>query len=441
MDRGTGKKSVLYLLFYKRVIYIFLFYKTMRKRIAVTGIGVLAPNGLGKKAFWEALREGHSGIKRVASFDTMGLNSKSAGEISDLDPGEVLGKKGLRNLDRTTLLALCASKMALEDAGLPVIVPEEETDHTGVSLGSTMGSVYSISEFDKVCLSEGPRSVNPALFPNTVINSPASQISIKFNIKGFNSTICSGFCSGIDSIYYAVNMMELYEYHTVLAGGVEEMCEHTFKGFYKIGRLAGSRPGGAEVNCPYDKRRTGIVLGEGAAIFVLEELEHAKARGAAIYGEINGYGACFDPGSRNIYNPRARGAAEAVSEALKSAEINTDEIDYISASANSTIDCDIMETRAVKQVFGYKAGSIPISSIKSMIGESFSASGAMNFAASLGIIKNDFIPPTINYETPDARCDLDYVPNEARTAKIKRILVNSFSPTGSNSSLVVSRFG
>ena len=410
-----------------------------KKRIVITGIGVLASTGIGKDAFWDGLKEGRSGMKPVTLFDTTSVRSKMAGEISNFDPKSILGPKGLRNLDRTTLLVLCASKFALEDAKLQHPVPEEETDYFGVSLGSTMGSVWSISEFDKESLRGGPRAVNPALFPNTVINSPASHISIKFNIQGFNSTISTGFCSSLDAIYYALNMMNLYEYKVVLAGGVEELCEQTYKGFHKIGHLAGSRPGKKEVNCPFDKRRNGILMGEGACIVILEELKHAKKRNAKIYAEVLGYGTSFDPKSKNIYSPKAEGATEAMEFSLEDAGLKKDDIDYISASANSTLDCDVMETRAIKNVFGKKAPKIPISSIKSMVGESFSASGAMNLGASIGALERNFIPPTINYTKLDRRCDLDYVTNKAKERKVDKILINSFSPTGSNSVLAVGR--
>jgi len=409
----------------------------VKKRIVITGVGVLAPNGIGKDAFWKAVKAGISGIKPVTLFDTSALRSKLAGEISGFDPKAILGPKGLRNLDRPTLLVMCASKLALEDATLPCPVPEKDTDIYGVSLGSTLGSVRSISEFDKEALRNGPRSVNPAHFANTVINSPASHISIKFNIQGFNSTIATGFCSSLDAIYYAINMMNLYEYKVVLSGGVEELCEQTYKGFYRMGHLAGSRPGKEEINCPFDKRRNGIIVGEGACIVVLEEFEYAQRRGAKIYAEVLGYGTSFDPESRNIYSPKAEGAREAIKSCLEDAKLRESDIDYICASADSTLDCDAMETKAIKYVFGEKAKKIPISAVKSMIGDSFSASGAMNLGSSVGAIQEGFIPPTINYENPDRRCDLDYVPNEAREEKVARILINTFSPTGNNSSLAI----
>ena len=412
----------------------------MDRRIVITGLGVLASTGIGKNEFWAGLKEGRSGMKPITLFDMSTCRTKFGGEISDFNPEKILGQKGLRNLDRTTKLTLCAAELAFDDAGIKYPLSEAETDEFGVSLGSTMGSVWSISEFDKEALRNGPRSVNPALFSNTVINSPASHANIRFNIQGFSSTISTGFCSSIDAIYYALNQLELYDYKVVLSGGVEEMCEQTYKGFHKIGHLAGSRPGKEEVNCPYDKRRNGIMFGEGAAIVMLEELEHARKRNARIYAEILGYGACFDPKSRNIYNPKAEGATEAIKMCLDDAGVGTGDIDYISASGNSTLDCDYMETNAIKNIFGGRARSIPISSVKSMIGESFSAGGALNLAASLGVFEEEFIPPTINYVNPDRRCDLDYVPNKAQRNRVKNIMVDSFSPTGSNSTLMIGRY-
>ena len=411
----------------------------MNKRVVITGIGVLASNGIGKNEFWKALKAGKSGVRLITLFDTSGTRSKTACEITDFRAEDFLGDKGLRTFDRATRLVLSAAKLALEDADLKYPLEEDLSLRTGVSLGSTLGSVWSISEFDKEGLRSGPRSVNPALFPNTVINAPASQISIRFNIKGFNATISTGFAASLDAIKYAVNFIKLYDYDIVLAGGVEELCLQTFLGFYKIGHLAGSREGKPEINCPFDKRRNGIVLGEGACILVLEEMEHAKKRPAHIYAEILGYGTSFDPKSKNLYNPKAEGAQKAIKYALEDAEVSPGEIDYVSATANSTLDCDVMETRAVNRVFGGKAKRLPMSSIKSMIGDTFSASGAMNVAASIGSINEDFIPPTLNYETADRRCEVDCVPGKSRAAKVEKVLINSFTPTGVNSSLVIGK--
>jgi 3-oxoacyl-[acyl-carrier-protein] synthase II len=413
----------------------------MDKRIVITGMGVLASSGIGKDAFWKALEEGRSGIKPVSLFDTGALRSHLAGEISPFEPEKTVGQKGLRNLDRSTKLALSASKMAMEDGGFGIPLDEGRTDSFGVSIGSTLGSVWSISEFDKEALREGPRSVNPALFPNTVINSPASHVSISFNIQGFNSTVSTGFCASLDAIYYAMHMIDLYDYKVVLAGGVEELCEQTYKGFHKIGHLAGSRQGKEEVNCPFDRRRNGIVLGEGSCVAVLEELDHAVKRGARIYAEILGYGTAFDVNSRNIYHPKASGATSAIKSCVRGLGDGGERtIGCVLASANSTLDCDAMETNAVKLAFGPGARKMPVTSIKSMIGETFSASGAMNLGAAVGMLERDFIPATINYAEPDRRCDLDCVPNVARRSKVDRVLIDAFSPTGPNSSLLVGRY-
>ncbi len=251
-----------------------------KKRIVITGIGVLASNAIGKDNFWQALEQGASGIKPVTLFDTANTNSKLAGEITDFNPEAIVDKKGLRLMDRATKLVLCASQLALDDAGLKPWSPEIE--EAGVVLGSTLGSVWSISEFDKLALREGPKAVNPAHFPNTVINSPASQISIKFGIKGFNTTISTGFSASLDAFGYALDFLNLDRAEIILVGGVEELCIQTFLGFYKIGILAGSKSRRPEISAPFDQRRNGIVVGEGAGMVVLETLEHAQKRGAKI---------------------------------------------------------------------------------------------------------------------------------------------------------------
>src|SRR3989338_7460514 len=324
----------------------------MDKRIVITGIGVLASNGIGKKEFWKALKEGRSGIKPVTLFDTSTTRAKTAGEITGFRAEAFVGEKGLRNLDRATKLVLSASKLALDDGGLKSPLDEETSQRTGVSLGSTLGSVWSISEFDKEGLREGPRAVNPALFPNTVINSPASQISIRFNIKGFNTTISSGFTSSLDALEYARNFILMGRADAVLVGGVEELCEQTFKGFYKLGFLSTTKNGGAELSAPFDRRRNGAILGEGAAVLLLERWNHASKRGAHIYGMIERGGCSFDQKSYNRYDLKAEGAKRAITRALQNAATSSDDIDYIASSANSTLDGDVAEARALQFVLG-----------------------------------------------------------------------------------------
>jgi len=410
----------------------------MRKRIVITGVGVVASNGIGKDAFWQALKDGKTGIKEVSLFETTSMKTKLAGEIKDFDAKVYLGEKGLRLLDRSTKLVNVASKLALDDAGF--VVTDENTDQVGVVLGTTLGSVWSISEFDKQALREGPRYVNPALFPNTVINSPASQVSIRFGIKGFNTTIATGFTSSLDSLKYACDFIQWGRAKAVLVGGVEELCIQTYLGFYKLKFLSGSNDEtGIELSCPFDKRRNGIILGEGSVMVLIEDLESAKARGAKIYAEIRSIGYAFDPFRVNKYNRRGPGIRKALAEALNEAELSPKDIDYISANANSTKEADLIETEAIKDVFGDTSAKIPVSSIKSQIGETFSASGAMQMAAGVGSLEKQFIPATLNYKEKDAECDLDYVPNSSRNAKLSNILLSCFGPSGVSNCVILSK--
>jgi len=410
----------------------------MSNRIVITGIGVLASNGIGRQHYWQSLKQGKAGFREVSLFDVSNLKVKIAGEISDFDASEYLGKKGLRSLDRSTKLICSAGKLAIDDANLTIT--EENTNEIGVVVGTTLGSVYSISEFDKEALREGPRYVNPAAFPNTVINSPASQVSIKFNIKGFNTTISTGFTASLDSIGYAIDFLNFDRAKVILAGGVEEMCIQTFLGFYKLGFLSGSKDNQSVQCCPFDKRRNGIVFGEGAVFLVLEDLEHALERNANILAEISNFHMRFDPYRINKYNPRGEGIKKSMASVLQEARLKPKDIDYVCANANSTVKADKIETDAIKEVFGTLAKKVPVSSIKSMTGECFSVSASLQAAAAVGAVKEGFIPPTINYQEKDPECDLDYVPNEAREKEIRNVLISSFGPSGNNSCLIIKRY-
>ncbi len=410
----------------------------MKKRVVITGVGVLSSIGKGRHAYWQALKEGRSGLRPVTLFDTSELNVHQAGEISDFNEKEYLGVKGLRNLDRSTKLLVSAAKLAITDSGFKI--SEENTDSIGVSVGTTLGSVKSIADFQETTLREGPRYTNPSLFPNTVINSPASQVSIWHNIKGFNTTISTGFTASLDAIKYAYDFINFDRVKLVYAGGVEEMCQLTFLGFHVLKFLSGSTAGNPIINCPFDKRRNGIVFSEGACLLALEELEHARSRQANILGEIIGFGSCFDPYRLNKYNPKAVGLKSAIRQALNDAQINVQDIDYVCANANSTIQADKIETLALKDVLGKHAYKIPVSAIKSMIGESFSVSGALSVAASLVCFNEGFVPPTINFKEKDPDCDLDCVPNQSQKANVKNLLVIISAPSGGNVCLVLRKF-
>ena len=401
----------------------------MKKRIVITGIGVLASNGEGREAYWNSLKKGMRGYKPVTLFDTAPYSVHEAGEISDFNAKLYLGPKGLRSLDRSTKLLITAAKLAIDDARL--IITEENTDDIGVAVGTTLGSIKSISDFDQVTLKEGPRYTNPALFPNTVLNSPASHISIWHNIKGFNTTISSGFTASLDALVYAYDFIQLDRVKLVFAGGVEEMCLQTFLGFYALKFLSGSKAGESFINCPFDKRRNGITFGEGACLIALEEYQYALKRKANILGEVLAFGYGFVPYRVNKYHPKGLPIKLAIEQALDKAQLNITDIDYICSNANSSIIADRSETYAIKSVFGKQSYKIPISSIKSMVGECFSVSGALAVAGGLAALKENFIPPTVNYSEKDPECDLDYVPNIFRSARLKHVLIINFSPNGS----------
>lgn len=407
------------------------------KNIVITGIGVLSPIAIGRDAYWGSLSEGKTGFRPITLFDTVPFHVKVAGEIVDFDPLSFLGKKDLRNLDRSTRLICSAAKLAIDDSRLEIT--EDNTHAMGVSIGTTFGSLHSISQFDRTGLIEGPRAVNPSHFPNTVINSPASQVSIRFKIKGFNTTISTGFCASLDAFSYASDFIKLNRADTVLAGGVEELCEETFLGFHNLGCLSGT-DGSEPLCCPFDARRNGTILSEGAAVLVLEDEEHALNRGAAILARVLGYANAFDPSADSYFMHAGTGLMNAITLALKDAALNPNDMDYICACSNSTKGLDRMETSVIKEVFGKHAATIPMSAIKSMVGESFSASGALSLSAAVGALHKGIIPPTINYQDKDIDCDLDYVPNTARQKQIRNVLVTSADPYGQNTAVVLGKY-
>lgn len=395
------------------------------KKIVVTGLGVISSTGIGKAAFFDSLYSGVSGIKPISLFDTTAFKVKNAGEISNFDPQEFLGPKGLRTLDRSTKLLNSAAKLALDDAG--IMIDESNTKDTGFVCGTTLGSLSSISGFDKDALNDGPQYVNPAFFPNTVVNSPSSQVAIRFNIKGFNTTISSGFTAGFDAVKYAVDFLKLGRAKIVLAAAVEELCIQTYLGFLKTGFLAGANGQGLEISCPFDRRRNGFVLGEGTAVIVLEDLESARQRGAKVYGQISGFGAGFNTDNAAI---------SSMASALKNSGVGNSEIDYISSAANSSLEVDAAESSAIEEVFGK---SIPVTSVKSMIGECFSASGILQLAASIGSVERQAVFPTINYSEKDPECGLDNIVNKPKDCRVSNVMLNACGNNSRCLSMVFSK--
>lgn len=404
-------------------------------RVVITGIGILSPIGIGRDSFWQTLINGRDGFRRITLFDTSPFKVNIGGEI-EFDPVEFLGKKGLRDLDRSTRLVCSAAKLAIDDSGLTI---NEETTHlTGVSIGTTFGSLHSISQFDRVGLIEGPRFVNPSHFPNTVINSPASHISIRFFIKGFNTTISTGFCSSLDAVSYGADFIRMKRAKVVLAGGVEELCEETFMGFHILGCLSGI-DGSEPLSCPFDRRRNGVILSEGAGVIVLEEEENAMTRGANILAVFKGYGNAFDPDAEIGFTHSGKGLAEAIRIALMDASMTPEDIDCVVSCANSTRGLDRLETMALKDALGNQAYRVPVTSIKSMVGETYSASGILSLSAAVEILQKNMIPPTLNLKERDPECDLNYVHASPVEAEVRNILITSADPYGQNSAIIIGR--
>jgi len=409
----------------------------MQRNAVITGIGVCSPVGIGRDAYWEALIHGKTGFRTIGLFDTAPYSVNVAGEIGDFDPVSLLGKKGLREMDRSTRLLICAAQLAIDDSGIGL--NDQNAHSVGVSIGTTFGSLHSIFQFDRDGLLDGPRLVNPSFFPNTVINSPSSRISIRFKIKGFNTTISTGFCAGLDAVAYASDFIRLNRADIVLAGGVEELCEETFRGFLNLGCLSGS-DGSIPLCCPFDARRNGVILSEGASVLILEDEEHALKRGANILAKVKGYGNSFDPLTEWNFVRTGKGLFNAVKTAIDDALLKPGDIDFICSGANSTKGLDRLESAVIREAFGSRSSSVPVSSIKSMVGESFSASGALGLSAAAGAITRGIIPPTVNYRERDPECDLDYVPNHARKTPVRNALIMSADPYGNNSAMVLSRY-
>ncbi len=410
----------------------------MNARLVITGVSILSPIGLNKDEFWNNLVNGVSGIRDITIFDASKYRSKKAGEISDFDAREFLGKKGIRHIDRTSLLASSAAKLAMDDA--KITHDSYAQNDLGIVIGSTYGSIDSISSFDLEALKEGPNYVNPMDFPNTVLNAPASRASIFCKATGLNSTISTGVNSGLDAIIYASDFLRLNRVKAVLAGGVHGLTPDIFWGAYRSGILSGSKDNNIEISAPFDKRRNGLIIGEAAALLMIEKLEDALKRNARIYAEIKGYGSTFNPTKIYHDNLDTEEGIRSISLAMKAAELNIDDISCISACANSSITGDKMETKVIKDYFGNYAKQVPISAIKSMTGECLDASGAMQCIASIMSINSGIIPPTINCQETDNECDLDYVPNKSRKLDVKNVLINTFSDTGNISSLIISKY-
>lgn len=405
------------------------------QEFVISSLGVVAPNGIGKEAFWKSLEEGSSAISNIESFSTEKFSVNSAGEIKNFDPKVFLGPKGLRNLDRSSLFLMTAAKLAIDDAKLEIT--DSSTDDIGVVTGTTFPHLWSMIEFDREVFKEGLDFSNPALFPSTVLNAASSQVSIRFNIQGFNASVSTGYTSGLEALKYSLMMLETGKAKTVFCGAVESLTISLFFGFYKLGYMAGIN--GPMISCPFDKRRNGPLLSEAAAVFSIERAETAQARQAEILAKVRSVACYFDGFKIARIHPDGEGLEKAIMKTLDEAGVAASDIDYISSCANSSLEVDKTEVKVLRKIFGDNLSRIPVSSIKSMLGETLSAASALQIASCIGAMKSGVIPPTINYKEKDPECDIDCVPNKAQKKDVKLALVVSFGPGGYNSACVLEK--
>jgi len=404
------------------------------KRIVITGIGVVSLIGIGKDEFWKNLLAGRSNFNKISLFDTRELKVDTAGEIKNFDAATYLGKKGLRDFDRSTRLLCSAAKLAIDDSNLQISTKNNK--NIGASIGTTFGSVHSISEFHKDILKNGPKLVNPSAFPNTVMNAAAGRLAIKFNLKGPNATLSNGACSFGDALDFAMNMLKNGHARSMLVGATQELSFQIFYGFHQLGVLAGLSKNKIIKSCPFDSRRNGVILAEGAVVFVLERLTASLSEGKNIYAAIKSISSCYNP--KRGYCDKAM--AQVMIAAMKEAKLNPQDIDCIFANANSTQQADALESKAIKKVFGRNTNSIPVTAIKSILGETYSASGGFNLAAAIGTIKKSIIAPTINYQQKDSQCDLSFLAKTPQKVKANNVLLNEFDCFGANNTTIITKF-
>ena len=413
---------------------------TEKKKVVITGIGVVSPIGIGKKEFTESLRAGVSGVDIITSFDVSEFETKIAAEVKNFNPEEFIDKKKLRRMDRFCQFAFAAAKMAIEDAELSL--QNENLERIGVIIGSGIGGIATIEREMKVLLSKGPSRISPFLIPMEIINMAAGEVAIHYGFKGPNYAVTSACASANHAIGDALRLLRYGDADVIIAGGSEAgITPLGLAGFCAAKALSTRNDEPKKASRPFDKNRDGFVMGEGAAIFVLETEEHAIKRNAPkIYAELAGYAATDD--AYHITAPREDGTTQALCMklALEDAGISPQEVEYINAHGTSTPLNDKYETLAIKLAFGDYAYKIPISSTKSMTGHLLGAAGAIELAAILVCMENNVIHPTINYEEPDPECDLDYVPNVAREQSFNIAISNSFGFGGHNAVIVVKKY-
>jgi 3-oxoacyl-[acyl-carrier-protein] synthase II len=410
-----------------------------KQRVVITGLGVLSPVGIGKEDYWKALLQGKSGIGPVTRFDTSSFDSKIAGELKDFAPEQFLDRKEIRRMDRFAQFGVAAAKLAVADAALEI--DKENLEDIGVVMGSGIGGIETLCDQHNILLTKGPSRISPLFIPMIISNMAAGQIAISLGPKGPNITVVTACASGTNAIGEAYLMLRRGAAEVILAGGAEApIVPVAMAGFCSMKAMSTNNDEPQRASRPFDRNRDGFVISEGAGVMVLETLGHASARGARIYGEVAGYGCTADGYHITAPEPEGAEAARAIRIALEDAGISPDQVDYINAHGTSTGLNDKIETMAIKKVLGDHAYRTPVSSIKSMIGHSLGAAGALEAIACALSISTGWVPPTINYEQPDLECDLDYVPNQARQCPVRVAVSNSFGFGGHNGVLVLKKF-
>lgn len=408
-----------------------------QRRVVVTGLGLVTPLGTGVDKTWKAICAGESGIGRITKFDPTGYDAQIAGEVKDFDPAHFIEKKEIKKMDPFIHYAVGAAQLAVDDAGLKV-APEEAT-RVGVYIGSGIGGLGSIEHYHNVLKEKGPGRVSPFFIPMTIINLASGQVAIRIGAKGPNSCAVTACATGNHCIGDAYRLIQRGMADVMVAGGAEAAVTPLgVAGFASAKALSFRNDAPTKASRPFDKDRDGFVLGEGAGVVVIEELEHARKRGVRIYGEVIGYGMNSDAYHITAPPEEGEGAVRCMELALNDAGIKSDQIDYINAHGTSTM-ADAIETRAIKQVFGEQAYRIPVSSTKSMTGHLLGAAGGIEAVFSVLALYHGILPPTINLDHPDQACDLDYVPHTARRTSIKTALSNSFGFGGVNACLIFKR--
>jgi len=407
-----------------------------KRRVVVTGIGVVTPVGNNKDDFWRSLCEGKGGAGFVSYFDAKDFSSQIDAEIKNFDPSFCINPKELKRMDRFVQFAVCASTMAFKDAGIELA--KEDPTRIGVIIGTGIGGLHVVEDQERVYMEKGPKRISPFLIPMLIVNMAPGQVSISLGLKGPNSCVTTACASGGHSIGDAFKVIQRGDADMMLAGGTESCITPLgFGGFCAIKALTTRNTDPAHASRPFDRERDGFLMAEGSGIVFLEEYEHARKRGASIYAEMVGYGMSGDAYHITAPDPEGDGGARCMSQSLKDAGLSIDEVDYINAHGTSTPMNDKIETLAIKKVFGPKAKNVAISSTKSMTGHLLGAAGGVECAAAALAIKDGIIPPTINYEYPDPDCDLDYVPNTARKQRVRAAMSNSLGFGGHNVTLVL----